>query len=120
MENPTLSAYNWRSAEIAVDVFDVEGGVVLVTIATPVGQIDVMGEVFIRGRLLVIERAHIQGLSPGALGRAGLNAIARKLMVEIDVDGIVVEGSTRTTGRTKGRTQSPFRFPHPSSSEDGR
>jgi hypothetical protein len=105
----------WSHDQIDIEVSEVDGIVVLVTITTPVGRLELMGGVSLRGRLLVIEGAHVQGLRPGALGRAGLNAIARRLIAEIDADGLVVEGSARTTGRTKGRVQSPFRFPHPSS-----
>jgi hypothetical protein len=53
----------------------------------------------------------VQGLTPGALGRAGLNAIGRKLLEEADVDQIVIQGGARTTGRGKGRRPRPFRFP---------
>ena len=55
--------------------------------------------------------AHIGGLSANALGIPGLNAIGRKLMEEAGVTEIVVEGSARTTGRCKGPTPHPIRFP---------
>ena len=45
-----------------------------------------------------MNRAHIDGLKPDALGRAGLNAIGRKVLEEADVDQIIIEGSVRTTG----------------------
>ncbi|MEH3116571.1 MAG: hypothetical protein PGN25_02895 [Methylorubrum populi] len=92
----------------------------LIAVSTPVGSFERIGDVGIRAGILVVENAHIQGLRPGALGRHGLNTVARKMMVEADVQGLVVEGGTRTTGRTRGRRQRPFRFPHPSSPEDDR
>jgi hypothetical protein len=64
------------------------------------------------GRVLRVDGAHVQGLAPGALGRAGLNAIGRKLLEEADVDQIVVQGGARTTGRNKGERPRPIRFPN--------
>ncbi|MFF8802994.1 MULTISPECIES: hypothetical protein [unclassified Methylobacterium] len=105
----------WSSDEIAIEISSVDGDVMLVAVSTPAETFELIGAVSIRAGILVIENAHIQGLAPGALGRHGLNAIARKMMVETDVQGLVVEGGTRTTGRTRGRRQRPFRFPHPAS-----
>jgi hypothetical protein len=51
------------------------------------------------------------GCVAAALGRAGLNAIGRKLLEEADVDQIVIEGGTRTTGKNPGRPPKVFRFP---------
>jgi hypothetical protein len=89
-----------------------EGDEVILRIATPVGTVEIMGTVSRMDRVLYVERAHIQGLYPGALGRAGLNAVARKLLDEADVEEIVVEGSARTTGRNPRRRPKIFRFPH--------
>lgn len=108
----------WGLDDVSIEISFVDRDVMLVAIATPVGTFELIGEVRIRAGLLVIANAHIQGLEPGALGRQGLNTVARKMMVEADVQGLVVEGGTRTTGRTRGRRQRPFRFPHPSSSRD--
>jgi hypothetical protein len=58
-----------------------------------------------------IDRAHVEGLGVGALGRPGLNAIGRKLLEVANVDEIIIQGGTRTTGRTKGKVPSPIRFP---------
>lgn len=101
----------WTLERIEVTVSDVDGDVMLVSISTPVGCVEILGRVAVIDGLLIVEAAHVQGLTPGALGRAGLNAIARKLMREADAHGIVVEGSTRTTGGTRGRKQRPFRYP---------
>jgi hypothetical protein len=51
------------------------------------------------------------GCVAAALGRAGLNAIGRKILEEADVDQIVIEGGTRTTGKNPGRPPKAFRFP---------
>lgn len=110
----------WALDAITIEVSDVDEETMLVAISTPAGRLDLLGRVRIRERVLMVEAAHIQSLSPGAIGRVGLNAIARKLMVEADVEGLVVEGSTRTTGRSKGRIQRAFRFPHPLPPADDR
>jgi hypothetical protein len=108
----------WPLDRITVEVTDVDRDVVLVAITTPLGRIDLIGRVSIRDGVLLVEDAHVQGLSPGTLGRSGLNAIARKLVVEADVQGLVIEGSTRTTGRAAGRRPRPIWFPRSVSPED--
>lgn len=102
----------WESHRIDVEIDVVEDDEVIVVIGTPVGELQIVGSVSIVARVLRIERAHIQGLHPGALGRAGLNAIGRKFLEEADVDKIIVQGGTRTTGRNKGRRPRAFVFPH--------
>ena len=108
----------WRSEQIVIDIEDVEheggGGQVatmLVRVTTPAGAISLLGTVSIVGRVLRCENAHLGGLSPGALGRAGLNAIGRKLLAVADVDQIIIQGSTRTTGCRSGKTPREIRFP---------
>ena len=110
----------WLPIDVMIEVVEVDGDLVLVRIATPVGGIELIGHVSLRNRVLFVERAHIQGLSPGALGRIGLNAIARKLMVEADAESLVIEGGTRTTGRAEGRAPRPFRFPRSSAPSEDR
>lgn len=102
----------WDSWAIGVSIEDADGDVVIVRIETPVGTVKIAGSVFIDGRVLYVEEAHIEGLYPGALGREGLNAIGRKLLEEADVEKIIIAGSIRTTGRNPGRRPKVFRFPH--------
>lgn len=75
------------------------------------GKLTLIGSVSIVGRTMRIDRVHVEGLTVGALGRAGLNAIGRKLLELADVDEIIVQGGARTTGRTKGKAPRPIRFP---------
>lgn len=102
----------WDSLAIVVNLEDGDGDVAIVQIDTPAGAIKIAGSLFWEGRVLYVKDAHIEGLHPGALGRAGLNAIARKLLEEADVEKIVIAGSVRTTGRNPGRRPKVFRFPH--------
>jgi hypothetical protein len=102
----------WSLDQIAIDLLQVEGPVMIVKVITPVGAIEVIGGVHRVGRVLHVVGAHVQGLSPGVLGRAGLNAIGRKLLKEADVDKVIIEGGTRTTGARCGKRPPLFRFPN--------
>jgi hypothetical protein len=102
----------WTSDRITVEIEAVDHPVMIVTVTMPVGTIEIIGSVTRRGRVLHLDRVHVQGLASGALGRAGLNAIGRKLLEEADVDEIILQGGTRTTGRNKGKRPPPFRFPN--------
>ena len=108
---PPRPAGMWGSASIEVVVDEVEDDEVILLIGTPVGTVHLMGTVRINGRVLHIERAHIHGLSRGALGRAGLNAIGRKLLEEANVDKIIIEGSARSSGPNEGRRPKIICFP---------
>ncbi|AWN51463.1 hypothetical protein DK412_06995 [Methylobacterium sp. 17Sr1-1] len=101
----------WTSAQITITIEEVYGNTVLVRIALPVGVLEVIGEADFRGRELRVTNAHIQGLSPGALGRAGLNSLGRKILEIYDVDVVHVAGASRTTGRNPDRPPRPFRYP---------
>lgn len=70
------------SDEIEIEIADADHPVMVVRITTPSGTIELIGEVGLRDRMLIIDKAHVQGLAPGALGRAGLNAIGRTLLME--------------------------------------
>ena len=101
----------WTDADVTVEIDQVDRNVMIVIIGTSVGNLQLIGEVTRVGRVLHVREAHADGLHHGALGRAGLNAIGRKLVAEADVDQIIIEGGTRTTGKNPGRPPKPFRFP---------
>ena len=101
----------WQAAVITIEVEDVEEDIVLVNIATPVGTVDLVGRVTVVARTMTIDGAHVGGLRPGMLGREGLNAIGRKMLESADVDEIIIQGSTRTTGRRAQKTPRCIRFP---------
>ena len=102
---------DWTPAQISVEIEDVDHPVAMVVIGTPAGEIRLIGSLSIVGRVLHIDAAHVGGLAAGALGRAGLNAIGRKLLEVADVDQIVIQGGARSTGRNKGKVPRPIRFP---------
>jgi len=101
----------WTDTQIRIEIEEADHPVVIVTISTPVGTLELIGAATLSGRPLRIDGAYIQGLTPGSLGRAGLNAIGRKLLKEADVDQIVIQGGARTTGQRKGKIPSPIHFP---------
>jgi hypothetical protein len=101
----------WSSDQIAVEIVDADHPVVEVLVATPIGALTLVASASIVDRVLYLERAHVGGLAPGSLGRAGLNAIGRKLLEVADVDEIIIQGSARTTGTHKGQVPSSIRFP---------
>jgi hypothetical protein len=102
----------WDTDRIAVEIELADHPVMIVRITVPIGTIEVIGSFSRIGRVLHVDGAHVQGLSAGALGRSGLNAIGRKLLEEADVDQIVIQGGVRTTGRSKGKLPRPIRFPN--------
>lgn len=102
--------YMWTSDDIEVEIESVEYTEMIVAIKTPVGVVSLAGCVTRTEGLLRISGAHIGGLWRGALGRAGLNAIAQKVMEVADVEEIVIQGGVRTTGRNRGRPPREFRF----------
>jgi hypothetical protein len=101
----------WSNTQITIEIEDCEHPVILVKIVTPAGTVDLVGEVAIDGRIMKIDGAHVGGLSPGKLGRAGLNAVGRKLLEVADVDEILIQGGARSTGRRPGTVPRIIRFP---------
>jgi hypothetical protein len=102
----------WGKGQISFDLRETEGSICIVRIDTPAGAIELIGEVIKVGRVLHVNGAHAQGLTPGRLGRAGLNAIGRKLLEEDDVEEIIIQGGARTTGARPNRIPPAYRFPH--------
>ena len=101
----------WTSTDIAVEIEDAEDCTMIATVRTPVGELTVIAEVQLVAGVLWARNVHVQGLSPGALGRAGLNAVAHKVLEEANAEELVVEGATRTTGANPHRRQWAFRYP---------
>ena len=103
----------WSSAEIEVtiDDDDFDPPTVLVRVTTPIGVVEIIGNLRPVGRDLYIDKAHVGGLAAGLLGRAGMNAIGRKLLEVADVAQLIVQGGVRTSGRGKGKIPRVVRFP---------
>lgn len=102
----------WNLDQIEIEIEDADGSEMIVVIDTPVGPSRIAGEVRLVSGILTIDGAHVQGLSPGALTRVGLNAIGLKLLEVTGAHSLVLQGGSRTTGRNPGRAPRPIRFPH--------
>jgi hypothetical protein len=74
------------------------------------GRIDVVTSIEIRGHELWLTELHLHGLDAGALGRAGLNALAYAVMEDADVEALVGEGGARSSGRRRGHVPKPLRL----------
>ena len=90
----------------------VDEAVALIQITTPVGAVELLGEVRVSNRTLYVDKAHVGGPGKGSLGRAGLNAVCKKILVEADVDEVRIQGGIRTTGCNPGRSPRLFRYPN--------
>ncbi|WP_029007814.1 hypothetical protein [Azospirillum halopraeferens] len=101
----------WTVDDVTVDLDEAEWPVVIITVTTPAGTLRIAGNVTVEKDVLVIDQAHVEGLSPGALGRSGLNVVGRKVMEIANVREVVIQGATRTTGKHRGRVPSCIRFP---------
>jgi hypothetical protein len=88
-----------------------EGTVITASIAVAAGSIELMGEISENGRTLLATGVHIVVRGPsGPLTKRTMEAIARRVMAEMDYDEIVVEGAARTTGARPGHRPRQFRF----------
>jgi hypothetical protein len=101
----------WSSAEIDIVIDEADLPTVLASITTPIGVVELIANVRVVGDTLYLERTHIGGLNPNALGVAGLNAIGRKMLEAADVTKLVIQGGARTSGRRPGRIPRTIHFP---------
>jgi hypothetical protein len=97
----------WPPAAIAFEPIDdgTDDPVMTLRILVPGGAILAMAEVELAGRVLVARRLHIhgEGLTANEAGPANLRVLARRLLEELDLDELVIEGAHRTTGAGPGR-----------------
>ncbi len=101
----------FTSDEIEIEEVDPSSPVVLLVVTTPLGEMRLVADIRVVNHVLYADGVHVGGLSPGPLGRAGLNTIGRKMLEIAGVDQIVIQGRARTTGANKGRIPQPIRFP---------
>ena len=98
---------------VVLDIIEAEDRLIWVAASGPWGSVELVGTLRIEAGTIYLDGVHIDGAHGGSLGRRGLNAIARKVLEETGADQIVIQGSTRTSGRTPGRAPRAFRFPNP-------
>ena len=85
----------------------------VITARMQAGTLRLLGLIELKDRTLHVGDVHVEGLTPGALGRAGLNALGYALMEVADVDELVIQGVVRTTGARPGRRPGTFRLLRP-------
>lgn len=68
-----------------------EGDVLTVCVNTPAGEIWIIGEIEIDGRLLVAKGVHMHGDGANSVGIANLRIIAAAILDRIDCDEARVE-----------------------------
>lgn len=98
-------------AEAEAEIEEIDGLVILIEVKTPLGRVEILGRSWLAGRTLLGAEVHLGGLSANALGAAGLNAIAQKVLKDADVDSIIIQGGVRTSGRLIGKRPREFRYP---------
>jgi len=100
----------WTSAQLSMELDLVVGTEVILHVMTPVGLVKILGTVNLTGTLLELYGVHVDGPGPGCLKMNGVYAIAQKIMEELDVQEILAQGGTRTSGRRLGKVPRQFRF----------
>jgi hypothetical protein len=91
------------------------GTVVLARIETATGTLEVLAEVALDHRKLILTRVHVYGVDIEAndLGVSGIRQVVRNALEELGVDEISIEGAVRTTGAGPGRAPRRLRFARP-------
>ena len=102
----------WASDELSFELLDdmTADPVVTIIVGTPHGTLRFMAEPEIAGPTLILRGIHIQGATPNAVGAGNLKVLAQAVMERMELNGLVVEGASRTTGANPGRRPSILRF----------
>lgn len=95
---------------IIVDGDFSEDPIFLFEVITPVGSLQLLGEVVIGENNLVIRGAHLWGDPATKWGWEVLRHLGQTIAEKFDVDEIAIYGEVRSTGAGKGRRPRPFRF----------
>jgi hypothetical protein len=103
---PAGASGMWDNALLDIVIDDVEEDEVIVVIGTPVGTVHLMGTLRINGRVLHVERAHIHGLTPGALGRAGVSCWKKPMSKKSSLREVL-----ERQAQMKGGARKSFAFP---------
>jgi hypothetical protein len=104
----------WTTDDIQIEMEDelTDGNVVTARITTPAGALLVMAEVESGGRELLLYGLHMHGetIRPNELGPHRLRQLSHVLMELVDLDALVIQGATRTSGAHRGHLPRPLRF----------
>lgn len=61
-----------------------------------------------KNKKLYLNQLHLQGSSPGNVGRGALWDIAKDLGKQYNANEVIIQGGKRTTGKYKGTVPSPI------------
>ncbi len=102
----------WSIGDISFEIADeiTEWPILTIAMLTPAGELLFTGEPEIRGRVLVVHGAHVQGSFANRIGAANLLVLAQALMERMGYDELVVEGAVRTSGANPEHTPRIMRF----------
>jgi hypothetical protein len=93
-----------------LEIDAVDGREAILHVRTPVGLVKIMGTVTLTQTVLDLDGVHVDGPGRGRLQMQGIYAIAQKVMEELDVQEILAQGGTRTTGLRNGKRPRCFKF----------
>ncbi len=107
----TIADLTW----LGIDEAASGGDVITITIGTPLGQVQIMGEAAFEMRgsrsQLIVRRAHIHSDSgSNTIGVANLHTVAELILQKVDCDEARIEGAPRTSGANPGHTPRPLRY----------
>jgi hypothetical protein len=105
-----MAAWAFDDIEFEIDP-ETDDPVVLLTITTPTGVLQVCAEVEEAAGCICLIRAHVQStIGANGLGAARLRQIADAAMERLECNAIEIEGAVRTTGARQGRLPWKYRF----------
>jgi hypothetical protein len=102
----------WNVHEISFDfVGDLtDDPVVTLTVTTPAGPLTFLAEPAMEGTTMVLKGLHVLDSAPNAVGPGSLMVIAQAVMEGMDLDGLLIKGSVRSTGASPGHRPRDLRF----------
>jgi hypothetical protein len=78
-------------------------GTICVRLANGPRQIEIVADIEVGQRRVVLHRPHVSGAGPNTMGPAALQRPMRWAKERLDVDELRIEGAARTSGANPGR-----------------
>jgi hypothetical protein len=78
-------------------------GTIYVRLVSGPQQIEIVADIEVGQRRVVLRRLHVSGAGPNTMGPAVLRRLMRWAKVRLDVDELRIEGAARTSGVNPGR-----------------
>jgi hypothetical protein len=93
------AAMDWLVLEYEFD----QPGTIYVRLANGPQQTEIVADIEVGRRRIVLRRLHISGAGPNTMGPAALRRLLRWAKEQRDVDELRIEGAARTSGANPGR-----------------